>query len=385
MNRLIILCVLLALGLFSGPLLVDQKGYVLIAMGNLTIEMSVVSLVMGIVLFMLSVWVVKWLLIRGLNLSSTTRRWLANLGGNQEAKLALAYSALELQQADIASKQLKSLDHQDLYGNSLLALAKASQQQGKTAEALEYWQQAAAFVQTAAAANAHLADYYIQQQDYPAAQRALEQVPAKQTHWNSIIELKLLLLAKQNQWSALKQQLKQHKKHLASERYDHWLQMSAKGELALVASKQGALELKQSWQHLPRSERKQAAKQAAYVEQLIGQGMFQDAESALVEYQKKGPSPLLLPLFKQLQLPQAVAAKKLLESWLKQDENNAELLSTLGYLAAASKDWQLADKALSKAVKLEADKGDILLLAQAKEAQQQPEQAFALYKQAAAI
>jgi len=38
---------------------------------------------------------------------------------------------------------------------------------------------------------------------------------------------------------------------------------------------------------------------------------------------------------------------------------------------------------LSKAIKLESNKPDILLLAQAKEAQQQPELAFDLYKQAA--
>jgi len=308
MIRLITICVLLALGLFAGPLLVNQKGYVLIAMGNWTIEMSVVSMLLSLTLFMLFIWCVKWLLIRGLNLSSSTRHWLANLGGNQQSKLALAYSALELQQTDIAHKQLKGLEHHDLYGSSLLALAKVSQQQGNPEHALQYWQQASVFTQTAAAANAHLADHYIQQQDFQAAQAVLEQVPAKQAHWNTVIELKLLLLAKQNQWSALKEQLKKFKKHLTVERYDHWLQLSSKGELALIASKEGALELKQSWQQLPRAERKQAAKQAAYVEQLIGQGMFQDAESALVEYQKKGPSPLLLPLFKQLQLPQAEKA-----------------------------------------------------------------------------
>ena len=93
---------------------------------------------------------------------------------------------------------------------------------------------------------------------------------------------------------------------------------------------------------------------------------------------------MLLPLYKELRLSHPTTALKQLEQWLKVDDMNVELLSTLGTLAYHANDLSLAEKALSKAIKLGNRQQDILLLAKIKESQQDDQQALALYKQSLA-
>jgi HemY protein len=93
---------------------------------------------------------------------------------------------------------------------------------------------------------------------------------------------------------------------------------------------------------------------------------------------------MLLPLYKELKLSQPTTSLKQLEQWLKADDMNVELLSTLGAVAYNAKDFSLAEKALSKAIKLANRQQDILLLAKIKESQQDNQQALELYKQSLA-
>lgn len=380
MRGFIILCLFLGTGLIAGPLLMDQKGYVLIAMGNWTIEMSVVSLALTLVSMYVMVLLLKWLVGRLNLLRKGSGQWFRARGPRSRQRLATALSALDLKHHTLATKQLTGLDHHYFEGISLMALARCAQQQNHTEQAAKYWQQATHFDKSATAAHAHLADHYLQQGNTEQAEQHLKHIADKDQNWPNIIELQLLLLAQLNRWDGIKYTLKRHRKTMSKERLEYWQHACSEGELAEVASKQGALELKQNWQQRSRGERKDVATQAAYVEQLIGQNMHQEAENALVDYQKKGPQPLLLPLFKALRLPQPVASIKQLEGWLKQDENNPELLSVLGHLALTSRDEVLAEKALSSALKLRQNRQDLLALAQVKEQQGQTEQALQLHK-----
>ena len=95
---------------------------------------------------------------------------------------------------------------------------------------------------------------------------------------------------------------------------------------------------------------------------------------------KTPPIPLLYNLFRELKNPNPTAAIKLLEKWLKTDDRNVDLLSTLGELAFNSGDQLLAEKVLSKAVKIDGQRRDVLLLARIKEAQQDNVHALELYK-----
>jgi HemY protein len=159
------------------------------------------------------------------------------------------------------------------------------------------------------------------------------------------------------------------------------MQQASKGSFAEIASKEGATELKQNWLAQPRATRKDPAQQAAYIQQLLDQGMYADAEQTLVNCQKSGPQPQLVPLFKQIKLPNPTLSIRTLESWIKNDDLNVDLLSALAHVANNSGDKVLAEKALAKAIKLDNRQQDILLMANIKESQHNQDQALQLYKQ----
>jgi HemY protein len=114
---------------------------------------------------------------------------------------------------------------------------------------------------------------------------------------------------------------------------------------------------------------------------LLDQGMHSDAQTLLVEWQKRGPNSSLFPLFTQLNIPDSSPSLRLLESWIKKDDKNIELYSTLGQVAFNSGDDVLAEKALLKATKMASRKEDLLLLSAISERQHDTATALQLYKE----
>jgi HemY protein len=208
----------------------------------------------------------------------------------------------------------------------------------------------------------------------------IQSLSEKQQSQTAVLKLWAQALGQAGQWQELKDKLKGWKKALGND-YEPLMQQASKGNFAEIASKEGASQLKQNWQSLPRATRKDPAQQAAYIQQLIEQGMHADAEEALLEYQHSGPHPLLVPLFKQIKLPNPTGAIKKLEDWLKKDDLNVELLSALGHIANNANDKVLAEKAIGKAIKLGNRQADLVLMASIKESQDDQKQALQLYKQ----
>lgn len=382
MIRLLLLFALLIGGLVVGRLLTDQQGYVLIALDNWTIEMSVVTLVALIVGTMVLFLVLEWLFKKGwrglggsLNLVS---RW-------RERRRHSAYIngmiALKEQHLVDAQKYFSRLNSESLHGIDLLNAADATALLNQTQTSTELWEKALLDPATELAAKLHFIQQHLHNNQPDKALQSLQHLPEKYRQHPTVAQLWCEALAAKGQWHELKDRLKGWKKVLGMESYSQWMQRCSFGVFAEIASKQGAIQLKNVWQALPRSDRKDHAQQAAYVKQLIGQGMHNDAAAALVEFQNH-PQPQLLPLYSQLRCKAPAAVIKQLEGWLRKDENNLKLLGALASVAFYSDNFILAEKVLQKRLALEADKGDLLLLAKTKEVTGQTQQAMELYKQA---
>lgn len=382
MIRLLLLLAIVLAGLVLGPLLVGQKGYVLIALNQWTIEMSLISLGLIVLGAILAFLLLEWLVKRVLTLVTGSRDWL---GGFSERRRQKAFTrglvALEEANYQEAEKQLSKVDSAAFSGLDLLASAQAAAKRKQWDKARDLWLKASEYPASELAAKLHLVKLEIQHQQADKALSLLEGLSEKHQQHPRVAQLWAKALAQQGRWQELQDKLRGWKKTLGLEKYDFWMRQAAQGVFAEIASKEGANQLKTNWQGLPRSKRQDPAHQAAYAEQLMMQGMASDAEQVLVEGQKQGPHPLLLPLMKQLKSPNPVAAIRLLEGWLKKDENNAELLSALGHLSQQAGDLVLAEKALTKAITLRHDQDDLLALAAIKEAKQDNQQALALYKQ----
>ncbi len=378
---ILLILFLFGLGLTFGPALVNYQGYFLVVLESGTFQLSIFGFVVALALLFVATWLTILLFSRLIKMFSGSQTWLFGFG-ERKRKKAFATGLISLAEGDYiaARKNLLKVENHDFDGVNLLALAEAEAQLGNMEHARAIWQKAATNPKTQIAANLCILREMIATDRCKQALTYIDSLEDKLKSHSGVIRLWAKALALTGNYQRLNQKLPGWKKALGSE-YDGWVLEASKGKFSEIASKQGANQLKETWHGLPRSVRKEPAQRAAYAQQLIRQGMFDEAERALVQGQKAGPHPTLLPLFRQLKSPQPTAAKKLLESWLKQDESNVELLSTLGELAYNSEDFALAEKALGKAIKLASNKHDILLMAKLKEAQKDNLHALELYKQ----
>lgn len=381
---LVLLIVIIIAGLSAGPALVNYDGYFLIVLESGTFQLSIFGLVFSMAVLFIGLWLLIILTRKLIRILSGSQDWLFGFSRRRKQK-AFTLGLISLAEGNYieARKNLIRIEQEDFDGLNLLALAEAEGQLDNKSAAREYWYQASQISKTQLAASLCLIRDHLAVDESKQALTNINSLSDKLKRNTSVIKLWARALEMNGDYAELKSNLPSWKKALTDE-YDYWLLQASKGEFAEIASREGANMLKQKWQELPRASRKQPGQQAAYAKQLIDQGMYNDAELVLVEGQKRAPVPVLYNLFRELKSPDPTAAIKLLEKWLKVDDDNVDLLSTLGELALNSGDQLLAEKVLSKAVKLESQKRDVLLLAKIKEAQKDNLHALELYKKSMA-
>lgn len=384
MNQLIRICLVLLLLLIVvvvAAMIFDDPGYVMVEFNGWVVEMNVWSLSLSLIAIFVGMMLFNSIVRMSITATTGSKNWLGNWGGRKKQK-AFTAGLIALAETNylLARENFQKIENEDFNGINLLAAAEAEIQLGQPDKAKTFWRMATTYEKSVLAANLCLIRDALQHRQPEEALTLILNLSGKQQTQTPVLKLWAQALGQAGQWQELKDKLKGWKKALGND-YEPLMQQASKGNFAEIASKEGASRLKQNWQSLPRATRKDPAQQAAYIQQLIDQGMFADAEQALVEYQSSSPHPLLVPLFKQIKLPNPAGAIKKLEGWLKKDDLNVELLSALGHIAFNANDKVLAEKALAKAIKLGNRQEDLMLLASIKEAQDDKSQALQLYKQ----
>lgn len=379
--RICVVFIVLLIVLLIAAMIFGDSGYVFVEFNGWVIEMNVWSLSLSLIFIFVGFMIINLLIKASIAAASGSRNWLGNWGNRKKQK-AFTAGLIALAETNylIARENFHKIENDDFDGINLLAAAEAEMQLGQPQQAKSYWRMATTYEKSALAANLCLIRDALQRHQPDEAITLIQSLSEKQQTQTPILKLWAQALGQAGKWQELKDKLKGWKKALGDD-YESLMQQASKGNFAEIASKEGAGQLKQNWQSLSRATRKDPAQQAAYIQQLIDQGMHVDAEHALVEYQSSAPHPLLVTLFKQIKLPNPASAIKKLEGWLKKDDLNVELLSTLGHIAFNANDKLLAEKALAKAIKLGNRQEDLILMASIKESQDDQKQALQLYKQ----
>jgi HemY protein len=379
--RIFLVLVILLITVVIAAMIFDDSGYVMVEFNGWVVEMNVWSLSLSLIAIFVGFMFINLLVKATLAAASGSKNWLGNWGSRKKQK-AFTAGLIALAETNylLAREHFHKIENEDFDGINLLAAAEAEIQLGQPQQAKSYWRMATTFEKSAMAANLCLIRDALQHQQANDALTLIQGLSEKQQGQTPVLKLWAQALRQAGKWQELQEKLKGWKKALGDD-YESLMHQASKGHFSEIASKEGASQLKQNWESLPRATRKEPAQQAAYIQQLIDQGMFADAEHALVEYQKTAPHALLIPLFKLIKLPNPVAAIKKLEAWLKQDDLNVDLLSALGHVAYNANDKVLAEKALSKAIKLGNRQEDLILMASIKESQNEQSQALQLYKQ----
>lgn len=339
MIRIIILVAAMVAGLIFGPQASGNKGYVLIALGNYTIESSVTSAVILAVLFYGALLIVEWLLGRVFGLRRKTLGWYGSRrrrkANQQTVAATLAMAEGHYSQAE--KLLIKGASNSDIPLLNYLAAAKAAQARGDDIRRDHYLQKAQEENPKAELAlTLTQTQLQIEQGQYDTALAMLESVYALNPRHPMVLDqLRQVRLARQ-EWSALCDLIPALHKvgKLTPQQEEDLLQQAWTGRLQQAA---GSLEtLKAVWQDLPRKLRLEQALLACYGDLLRQLGADGEAATLWQEALRKQPMPQLLARLPRLKLDNYQPLLALLQKQRGQPEVDTALAQL--YLLAGQLD-----------------------------------------------
>lgn len=339
MIRIIILVAVMVAGLIFGPQASGNKGYVLIALGNYTIESSVTSAVILAVLFYGALLIVEWLLGRVFGLRRKTLGWYGSRrrrkANQQTVAATLAMAEGHYSQAE--KLMIKGASNSDTPLLNYLSAAKAAQARGDDARRDQYLQKAQEENPKAELAlTLTQTQLQIEQGQYDTALAMLESVYALNPRHPMVLDqLRQVHLARQD-WSALCDLIPALHKvgKLTPKQEEDLLQQAWYGRLQQAA---GSLEtLKAVWQDLPRKLRLEPELLACYGDLLRQLGADGEAATLWQEALRKQPMPQLLARLPKLKLDSYQPLLALLQKQQGQPEVDTALAQL--YLLAGQLD-----------------------------------------------
>ncbi|WP_033138227.1 heme biosynthesis HemY N-terminal domain-containing protein [Aeromonas finlandensis] len=339
MIRIIILVAVMVAGLIFGPQASGNKGYVLIALGNYTIESSVTSAVILAVLFYGALLIVEWLLGRVFGLRRKTLGWYGSRrrrkANQQTVAATLAMAEGHYSQAE--KLMIKGASNSDTPLLNYLSAAKAAQARGDDARRDQYLQKAQEENPKAELAlTLTQTQLQIEQGQYDTALAMLESVYALNPRHPMVLDqLRQVHLARQD-WSALCDLIPALHKvgKLTPKQEEYLLQQAWSGRLQQAA---GSLEtLKAVWQDLPRKLRLEPELLACYGDLLRQLGADGEAATLWQEALRKQPMPQLLARLPKLKLDSYQPLLALLQKQQGQPEVDTALAQL--YLLAGQLD-----------------------------------------------
>ncbi|MGN5113047.1 heme biosynthesis HemY N-terminal domain-containing protein [Aeromonas jandaei] len=357
MIRIIILVAVMVAGLIFGPQASGNKGYVLIALGNYTIESSVTSTVILAVLFYGALLIVEWLLGRVFGLRRKTLGWYGSRrrrkANQQTVAATLAMAEGHYSQAE--KLMLKGASNSDTPLLNYLSAAKAAQARGDDVRRDQYLQKAQEENPKAELAlTLTQTQLQIEQGQYDTALAMLESVYALNPRHPMVLDqLRQVHLARHD-WAALCDLIPTLHKvgKLTPKQEEELLQQAWNGRLQQAASNLETL--KAVWQELPRKLRLEPELLASYGDLLRGLGADSEAASLWQEALRKQVMPQLLSRLPKLKLDNYQPLLALLQKQQGQPEVDnalAQLYLLAGQLDEAQKLLeQQVEKAPSAAV-----------------------------------
>ncbi|ELM3615396.1 heme biosynthesis protein HemY [Aeromonas sobria] len=339
MIRIIILVAVMVAGLIFGPQASGNKGYVLIALGNYTIESSVTSAVILAVLFYGALLLTEWLLGRVFGLRRKTQGWYGSRrrrkANQQTVAATLAMAEGHYSQAE--KLMIKGASNSDTPLLNYLSAAKAAQARGDDARRDQYLQKAQEENPKAELAlTLTQTQLQIEQGQYDTALAMLESVYALNPRHPMVLDqLRQVHLARQD-WSTLCDLIPALHKvgKLTPKQEEDLLQQAWSGRLQQAAS---SLEtLKAVWQDLPRKLRLEPELLACYGDLLRQLGADNEAATLWQEALRKQAVPQLLARLPKLKLDNYQPLLALLQK--QQGQPNVDTALAQLYLLAGQLD-----------------------------------------------
>ena len=339
MIRLILVVAVMVAGLMFGPEASGNKGYVLISLGNYTVESSVTSAVILAVLFYGALLVLEWLLSRVFGLRRKTQGWFGSRR-RRKANLQTVNATLAMAEGHYNQAEkllIKGADNSDTPLLNYLSAARVAQARGDDVRRDHYLQKAQEENPKAELALTLIqTQLQIEQGQYDSALGRLESVYALNPRHPMVLDqLRQVYLARQD-WAALIDLAPALRKvgKLTPQQEEDLLHQAWTGRLE--ASGEALETLRPVWQALPRKLRQDPVLLASYGDRLRQLGADGEAAELWLEALRKQPAPELFARLPRLKLDDYQPMLTLLQKL--QDQPGAEAALAQVYLLAGQLD-----------------------------------------------
>lgn len=403
MIRIIIALIIFLSVMAISPFLIDEKGYILIAMGNTTIELTVLSAGIMLTLLFIALIISLKLLRGGLNFSFGTwnklafagqRRGIANFNKGLAAYMLEDYSQAEelFAKSAIPSKRKQSAyllaasasAKLDLNSNTNHYLTLLEKETVKLKDVgLE-----SVIVNIKLLMNQEKADTYLKA-------RALIDENHKQIgHDARLLALEIDLCIIEQRFAQAIQYLAiaRKEKTITDATVQAWERLAYYGSFNESIKEHNSKALHDNWNGLSRKVKQREAILFAYCRVLAENEVIEPLNKLLIPLFKKSPSSEFLKLIRDLPIKRADELIAIAQKQLHKNIHSGKWLSCLGHLALKSEQYSMAEKAFGSLIKLEDaeygkqyDRQDLQALAYAHSQQEQYQAADAMWLEASKL
>lgn len=338
MMRIIILLLALLAGLFFGPEISANKGYIIISFdAYTTYELTIVNAVFIIVAFYFLLQLVEWLLSKLLSMSAITRGWLGKRKTRQAQKnsilgmLALFEGKSKQAQKLLASSAARSESPALTY----IAAAKAAHSQGKYELRDEHLLQACESQKgSELAAGLVGVELQLEALQYGNALARLDELDKRFPKNQRISELYLSIYPALNQWQKYLQLLsKKRCRFTFSEAEFATKQLTGYQQLFKQLALRSAEQLQEFWdKNVARKIRKELSYQKAVLDAYIEAGDAKFAGQFLSTLLNKEFNIALLGYLGKVEISEPATLIKLLESKLNKESQKGLIHQALAKL-----------------------------------------------------
>jgi len=379
MIRFIIVIILFFTVLALGPLLIDEKGYILIAMGETIIELTIISAVILFSLFATTIFILYKTLRGGLNISfkafnilafASRRRGIANFNKGLAAYMLEDYQGAELLFAKSAEPAKRQ---QSAY---LLAAAASAKQQhnSNTNHYLALLEQETEKLTVSDLTSVIVKIKLLMNQKsddgYKKARLLIDKNHKLITQDTQllVLEIDLCLIEKRFESAVDYLSIVRKEKTITDETLQAWETKAYYGAFNHIINKQGPTSLLDYWKSIGRKIKQQETVLFAYCQVLAENEITEPLIKLITPILKKQPNDRFLKYLRSLSIKQNEPLIEVAQKELHRNSQSPQWLSCLGHLALMSEQWLMAEKAFGSLIKLEGqqyDKQDLQAFAKA--------------------
>jgi HemY protein len=378
--------IILLISVFLSLLAYQDPGYVLIAWGYKTAELS---LSLFIILYVISLFLFYFIIriaVSGWHMPVAFKSWRQRQR-HQRARRDTNKGLVELAQGNWTRAERYLVRHASDSETPLinyLSAARAAQKQSAPDRRDNYLalahknMQGAGFAVQLTQAELQLVHGQLEQ-----SLATLVQLHATSPKHPHVLFLLARIYEMLRSWGDLQKILPELKKYkiINSEQLKQ-LERVVYRELITIATQRGKLDqLKEVWQRVPKTLRQDIQMSQHYTRCLLTLDAHDDAESIVRDTVKRSWDDQLVYIYGLIEASDSDKQLATAENWLKGNENNPVLLLTLGRLCKRNKLWGKAQSYLDASIGIQARSDSYKELGQLMEQLEEPDKAASYFRQ----